>query len=249
MDWVVTVAVFGLMAWPFKLLASRYGIRLANRKVEQVAKAVIRGDSLDSDFILYLRPHWLDGRDGYENPKFQILPVHPAFWLHQNRLSLDHFLSLELNTVIISLGTREMRLATGSIQVPDADWETIVSRLIDRSKCVIYVPDITPGMTWELEEIRRQSVEEKVILVQPPELEASISELIRHGESAAKAKPNVEAKWPSIQTHVSATFGLEIADYQKTGNAVPFSENPTASAMEVATLLKKRLRRLSGSVF
>lgn len=232
-------------AWPFKLLASRYGVYIANRRVAKLANSLMSGESIGSDFILYLRPHWLDGREGYSNPSFNQLPFSPAFWLHQSRLSLDQFMSLELNTAIIALGTKEMRLATGSIQVSDTEWQAVVARLISGAKFIFYVPDITPGMTWELSEIIRQATEGKVIIVQPPRLERSLWELMFKNGNGTPDSPSVEAKWSMVCEHVRNNFGLEIGGYQASGDAVPLSLDSPTVTKEAALLLKDRLRKLN----
>jgi hypothetical protein len=236
--------ICALFAGMIKYLASVYALRTANRMVASLAKSVEFDEALNAEYILYLRPHWFDGRQGYINPSYRENPMHLGFWLHQRRVSLDLFLSLELEKVIVALGTREMQLATGSIQVKDEVWERTVSKLIDRATQIVFIPDVTTGLTFELLEIGRQGLYDKVVLVQPPELAVSSPDDCEQ-RSLQKTWSSVKEHWPDVQNYIKNNFGLTIADFQEVGMAVPLSDAPRLSTRQLAADLRKPLERLS----
>ncbi|MCA8993701.1 MAG: hypothetical protein KDA88_17055 [Planctomycetaceae bacterium] len=217
-------AMLGLFEYWVKPLAHRYGQRLAQHTIDGLMAQTLRKTVGTGTFVLYLRPHWLDGKDSLKNPYYTSNFGHPSRWLHLDKVSLDHWLSLTLNESVVALGTKEMRLSTGSVQVDDSVWKKVASEVIEKAAAVIVVPGTTAGLQWELREIVRQGIEDRVIILQPPEF---------------AVEPQVKTHWTEATPIIQESHGLSLCGFKELGNASPFTDRPSARASSIVQKLNK----------
>ncbi len=208
------------------------GVRIANREARRILTRIQQQPDLPWDNLcLYLRPHWLDSRSVIENPFYQGgHPWVPDFF-NLRLVTVDQLLSQILDSPTIALGTKRMSIATGSVNVSDSVWKTVVAKLVRCSSVIVYVPDETLGMSWEMEEIQRQGATKKMILFQPPE---SAAKAIQHKTSLTY--------WQTLEERFQVNFGIKLPDFDSRGSAIACEKIPTSVALRAVTEITAALQ-------
>lgn len=202
-DWVLIASAALLIAAPLKALAERWAIVQADHFIRTTVGYSAEGLPKGA-FVLYLRPHWLDGSLLYRNNQWSIFPLSIQFWIQPRLISLDHLLARELRQTIFALGTRSMQLSTGSVVVEN-EWQQRMEKLIENALCIILVPGISPGLSWEFSEIQRKSCIDKLIVVQPPEL------------SLPREVDSIREHWGEVCRYYSRQYNIRLPDFKGGG--------------------------------
>ena len=213
----------------FALINKRYGRKIGDADVQALAEAVMDGKTDCGEFGLYLRPHWIDEyTPPYKNPH------HKGFgaWFNNETCRLDDALSLEINLPVISIGTKTMQLATGAITVPDKDWKNLVDALIRKAKVIFLVPAATKGVCIEIEKIKTLAMENKTILLQPPEF-----------GGVTTVNSRVQEHWEKIRNPLLTQFSLRLPKYDAYGSVTHLGIQPDKSTTAIAENLGLSLRQ------
>ncbi len=250
--WAPVLAVGCGTAALLRIGAHRCGHWAANRSVHRLINSLRNETGKPPAFILYLRPHWLDGHNGLINPYYSENRFSSGYWFHVRSISFDHLLSLELDLTVAALGTREMRISTGSVQVPDTEWKVLASMLIHRATGIVIVPGATEGLLWEIGEISRQCRESSVVLMQPPEFIGSGTRLENqdsvgsNSDTLGNLPPqNIKTFWQSIRVSLESKHGLTLMPYDESGSITPLKNPCDPAAKWCVTRLSTAFARYS----
>lgn len=145
--------------WRGVLVDYIVGTRRAAAERWRAASAAPRRESAgrdaagrDEPFLVYLRPFTLDAVDPMTEQTFEALLVE----------ALREF------GAVLSLGSDPQGAGASRLVTQDAGWRDEARRLLGGASGVLMVPDHSPGVLWEIEQLRALGALERTVFLAPP---------------------------------------------------------------------------------
>ena len=197
------------------------------RLAEEIAGTALRGEALERDYALFLRPFSSDGELSITNPRRTFaVPLMQGYYTQPLQVDLESLLADALwhKYPMIAVGGYDGVVGAG--RVTSQDWKKLVLALCENAQMILFVPSDSPGCEWEVKTILDSHWHDKTAFIMPPAVE--------------------EDRWAATQKTWLAK-GVEIPDWHPIGEV--FNLNLEARVVCGVRLESKVLRNLGKTLW
>ena len=197
------------IAMPFLLILLNYSRRQVDIRIHK------RKEGKDLPTILYLRSFDTDGKNNLEAEPSPMTPLagfidYKVGISHESGLArrLTHFAHL---IAVGRPGEDSSEMGFKRVYFPDETWKEEVAKLIIKSDVIIYRPNLTAPLFWELEQVIEQKALPKLVIWNLAGDE--------HKEFLRKAI------YKAFRKKIDSLYKITLPEYSKTNRFIFFNES------------------------
>ena len=214
--WSVSTLFVGLTSGIFSATALAIGmvyedrlIRFRSFQASQILKELKQNVPITKEFVLFLRPFYLDNMIATKNPAYSSAPILPSHYNEDQHAGLERVLTdAESPKLLIALNNRigsPPRGGIGYVAESNAEWKSAVRILAQHASRIFVIPGSGRNSLWEIALLKRRKWLTKTVMILPPS--TSVSE-----DLARQASD----EWANIQKRLSRR-GIESPGYVSSG--------------------------------